>query len=670
MRKAFPFFPLVLFGAATACGSVPDDSGSNVYAPGGVIQGTVIYQGPRPCSSGGHIVGNAVMLVFDRQNPPPPNGLGATVVNFADVTGDVLFANEPRYTGSEVYCPYQAGFTETITVSAPWVVAPVAAGSYIIQAFFDYQGAFLPTFKFAQLPEEGDVGGGYIDTADAQKEVNAGNPNYQAHFLEVDVGTAQPLPAGSPANAVPAYTLPADGYVASNVTVSLGEVLPLTRPYLYPQGLTTAVSSDGTTLADTVVQSSDIPQPSPMGIPDTTGIANTVETDPNYAPVLTIPQDFQALSAPGLTPGAANVFEHNLPHIKLVFGVASSELPTATSAPFNFQLNPSPTSMNPQGAFSVWQNAAFDPTPTAASPEGQWIPLDIPEGNGLPQLWPVVILSKLIDDPGHTLDPASLTAQGSATAPAVILQGITLLEKPQMALIGNPSSDTILNTIYGGPPPGDNALFNYPAASASDPPVGPHNSGYPNIMQQDEITVALRPSVICFSQLFDGNPDNRGVIVTPYQFGEVAAFPTPTGQGPIVPVDLLDNDDPTRAQVTNLVSAVQYGCLPTGRYAINVVYPDGQAWTVPNEAGACTTNEGTTEYNATPPTCSLTPTTRPLIHSQGTRAVVEITATTNPANCVATPPAAGTNLMATVLPFGSPPPAVPSICLPTPGYTQ
>jgi hypothetical protein len=84
-------------------------------------------------------------------------------------------------------------------------------------------------------------------------------------------------------------------------------------------------------------------------------------------------------------------------------------------------------------------------------------------------------------------------------------------------------------------------------------------------------------------------------------------------------------------------------CLPTGRYAINVVYPDGQAWTVPNESGACTAAEGASDY--TNLSCTLQP--RPILYSQGTRAVVEITPATNPANC------AGAAV-------------VPAVCLPVP----
>ncbi len=71
--------------------------------------------------------------------------------------------------------------------------------------------------------------------------------------------------------------------------------------------------------------------------------------------------------------------------------------------------------------------------------------------------------------------------------------------------------------------------------------------------------------------------------------------------------------------------------MPVGRYSINVIYPDGQAWTVPNESGACSGAEGATNY--TNLSCTLQP--RPILYSQGTRAVVEITAATNPAHCTA-----------------------------------
>ena len=116
----------------------------------------------------------------------------------------------------------------------------------------------------------------------------------------------------------------------------------------------------------------------------------------------------------------------------------------------------------------------------------------------------------------------------------------------------------------------------------------------------------------------------------------------------------------TRQQVTSLVSYVQYGCLPKGRYAINVVYPDGQAWTVPNESGACSGSEGSTNYLAQPLTCTLKP--RPVLYSQGNRAVVEIVGPTDPTNCQTPGPGPSTTISADVIKAGTPAPAVPSVC--------
>ena len=213
------------------------DPASNVAGARGGHPGSVLYQDRAPCSTGGHIVGSAVVLLFDQNNPPPPNGLANTAVNFTEVPGDVLFANEPRWGGSDTYCPTAHGFEETITASAPFAVSPLAPAAYLIEAFYDTEGHFLPTFKFRNLPEQGDVGGGAIDTADALKPINAVNPDYQPVFLPVGVGTPQPVPPGSPPGTVPLYSMPSDGFLADNVQVSMGEVLSNTRPYVYAQGV-------------------------------------------------------------------------------------------------------------------------------------------------------------------------------------------------------------------------------------------------------------------------------------------------------------------------------------------------------------------------------------------------------------------------------------------------
>jgi hypothetical protein len=618
MRTTRILVPLAFGAIVVACGSVPNDPGARIVPPAGVIRGTVIYQGPHPCSRNGHIVGNAIVLVFDRRNPPPPNGLANTAVNFGDVTGDRLFADEPRYQGNDAtYCPVDHGFTEPITASGQFEIAPLVGGSYELQAFFDYTGDWLPEFKFRNLPEQGDIAGGAIDTADALKPINAGNPNYQPRFVSVEVGVARSvstLPSGLP-NPIPNYDIPSTGYVTDNVTVTIGLPLALTRPYSYAQGEAVNLGTGATSIALSVTQSSD----QKGDISKVPGALESASDQSNsyYLPVLTIPQDLQVFAPPTAQlpalPSIASVnnFESKFPHLKLQWGVPPPELSIATGLPFHMQIAPF-ASGNPQGGgFSVWENAALDPATQT------YVPQQIAEGNGVPSLWPLIVLSKLVDDWApdangnfHTLDPASLTPQGDPKNPVVVIQGITLLGG------ADPSKDSLFSTALGyivG-----NTYFD--------------SQGRPKIFKQDHVTVMLRPSVICFDTLFDAtNPDKRGTLVTPYLTGPTADVPNqnPNQQYPLVPTDLLDNADPKRQSVKNLVSKVVQGCLPKGRYAINVVYPDGQAWTVPNEAGACSGTEGATDYSGL--TCTLKQ--RPVLLSQGNRAVVEVVGPQDPSNC-------------------------------------
>jgi len=569
---------ILAFGvtAPGACGSVPDDPGPRIFAPAGIIRGTVVYQGPRPCSRGGHIVGNAILLVFDRRNPPPPIGLASTAVNFADVTGDVLFGNEPRYTGPDVYCPQQSGFTETIRASAPFEVAPLAGGSYEIHAFFDSTGNFLPEFTIRNLPEQGDVAGGAVDTADALRPTNAGNPNYVPRFLPVDVGVPQ-LPSAS---AIPDYVIPDTGFVADNVTVTIGSPLPMARPYFYAQGEEVAFDLGAMTLASSIAQSSSERASS------STGIYGATETDPDSMPVLTIPQDVGVLAPPtSASRSSADFYEWKFPHLRLQWGVPGSELAIATASPFGMQL--APFGQGPRGAgFLLWQNATLDPTTQAYQPQ------QIPEGN-VPRLWPQVVLTRL-----------SGNASASVSGPIVVLEGITLL-----------ASDTAdrPDSLFGT------------AAAAAGGSLFDATAGRPTVWSQDHLTVVLRPSVICFP-----SPLERGTLVTPHPTAtsadlDCSTLPcTATGvpDQPIAPPDLLSK---LGVQVKDAVTA----CLPTGRYGISVLYPDGQAWTVPNEAGVCSGAEGTLDYPHL--TCTIKP--RPVLYSQGNRAVVEVVAAQDPSSC-------------------------------------
>jgi hypothetical protein len=115
--------------------------------------------------------------------------------------------------------------------------------------------------------------------------------------------------------------------------------------------------------------------------------------------------------------------------------------------------------------------------------------------------------------------------------------------------------------------------------------------------------------------------DQGGVLVTPYLTGKDPGDPT----GPDLP---LFDADALKQAAGNLVRTVRRGCLPTGKYGMNVVYPTGQAWTVPNEMGACTGAEGFWDTTKNPSTCDAK--ARPVLQSQGPRAVLEIVPPTTP----------------------------------------
>jgi hypothetical protein len=533
---------------APACESIPVNDALD--PPTGVIQGTVLYQGPHPCSSNGHIVGNVILLFFDQNDPPPPVGLATTSVNFGVVTGDVLFANEPRWTGSTVYCPSDHGMTGTLSASAPFAVSPFTAGTYILEAFFDYTGDFLPTFKFRNLPEQGDVGGGYIDTTAA--EMHAGEANYIPDFLPIVVGVpSEDAGADAGADAGSSLVIPPQGYVANNVSVTLGEVLPLARPYFYPDGAELPASMPTPTNAN------------PDG-------------DQNYVPAFQMPQDLQ-VDAPPASPSVQTIstFQSKFVTAKLLSGVPTAEAQVATdpTQPFHFQLSPSPDGLQ------IWNTGQI-----------------IPEGNLVPELYPLVVFTKLIDDPGHTLDPQSLTNQGSQTEPIVVVIGITLDQ-----------SDSILDMVLMPPP--------------TQP--GPTTAS-------DHVSVLVRPTALCVNPALVGQ---SATLVTPFLTGP-SADPNekvPPGGKPLFdPAGVAAALAPQFGTVT-----IKQGCLPTGRYAINAVYPSGQAWTVPNESGSCAASEGPLETQTTPAACSGN--LRDVLYSQGTRDVLEITPAQTPSNCVEFP---------------------------------
>jgi hypothetical protein len=530
--------------AFVACGDVPVDDKRNdrrLFPPRGVIRGTVTYVGPRPCSRDGHIVGNAVILVFDRRNPPAPYGFATNAANFVAVEGDVLFANEPRSVGPELYCPPD---DVNVEVSTPFTVAPVEAGSYVVAAFYDRRGRFWPTFKFRNLPEAGDLGGGYIDVDDARR--NAGNLAYLPIYRPVDVGIPQPSDPGQ----IPDFTIGPNGFVADNIPVSIGTVIPFTRPYFNPRYVDPATHREIS--ADEIGDATRSPA-------NTTG-------DPFAVPILAMTQDVHVLAPPTKpSPPAVAAYQAGFQSLKLAWGVSKNEVEDATdpNQAFGFQLPELPP--KGQGGLLVFARGG-----------------SILDNPAIPALWPQVTLVKLADDPERRVDRQSLVVQGTPEetlvtgkppGPLVVIQGITLFD------------DSLDRTMSGAAPAS-------PTTSAL----------------RDHVTALIRPAALCFQA---GRVDLGALLVTPHLTSQSADG---AGERPIF-------DDKGASQ--SPVREIRRGCLPMGRYAITLAYPTGQSWTVPNEAGGCSSSEGSVILGARVGSCTLKP--RTVLLSQGSRGVVEIT---------------------------------------------
>jgi hypothetical protein len=529
------FIPLLVASLA-ACSDVPLDDqrdDQRLFPARGVIRGTVTYFGPRPCSRDGHIVGSAIVLVFDQKNPPPPTGLATSAVNFVAIPGDVLFANEPRSTEPEVSCPPE----DPIEVSAPFAVAPLEGGRYVVAAFYDRRGRFWPTFKFRNLPEAGDIAGGYIDIEDAQR--NATDPVYQPIYRTIEVGVGG--------------VVDDRGFVADNVPVTIGRRVPFTRPYFHPRRLDPKTGAE--------VEGSE-------EIGDGEASAANPSGDPFAVPILSIEQDVHVLAPPSApTPETLTAFQRSFPNLRLDWGVAEPEFDAAVDplGAFGFQLPPPP----PRGVGGLLVFARGGP---------------IPDHPAVPALWPQIALVKLADDPTRRGDPQSLVVQGTPeetlvtgkrAGPLVVLQGITL------------DGDTLAATVAG------------PVASSPT-----------TAALRDHLTAMLRPAVLCFDA---GDVAAGGVLAAPH-LTAASADPSEPGDKPIF--------DEASVAKSPLVREIDRGCLPKGRYAISLVYPTGQAWTVPNEAGGCSREEGSVVAGAAVGSCTTKP--RPVLLSQGSRAVVEI----------------------------------------------
>ncbi len=448
---------------------IPDFSG-----PAGVIEGTLTYAGPPPCTEGGRIVGAAVVLAFNTKTLPPPDGLGTGAQSIDAIPGELLFGSIRDKLvfapDKSLRCPDSSA--AAVTASADWAIAPLAGGTYQIRGFYDRDGDFNPAFSISNLPSKGDIGGGAIANA---AEVLMGG---KARFTEVDVGVYD-----QPSSQL---VIPPTGYRVRGIGVTLAQALPFERPVFHPSAV-----------ADDIAGNKD-----PRNV--------------------VLPADFQFATFPPPVDGSAFI------RITYKAGVVQSddkaldETDAAAESPFFMPVKD--------------PGALLYMTVEDANRDGVVDNKDsVPESSAVPSLYPTTVFSKLL--PGVKI--------GGQARPRVIIQGLTLFK-------------SLLLTTTKMPTP-----------NAMDPTKF-------NVFQsfEPELVVALRPAAICVDPI---DTSKKGVLVLSHK--------TAKDMKPI-----LADEEAVRQSLQRQFGRpfdIAYGCLPQGNYAMNVVYPTGQAWTLPNEAGVC-----------------------------------------------------------------------------------
>jgi hypothetical protein len=205
---------VALLAALAGCESIEQDDfvyqGGMSPDPTAIIEGSVLYIGPRPTcerderGAVARIKGNVVLTMFAFDNPPPPEGSAASALNLYVASGDRLF-DVADCLPAGAAPDYAERITRSLSFRWPGVVLYNKAADYQIRGFFDYDEDMIPLFSVTRLPTHGDIAGAAVnDIQDASKG-----------FLKIT------LPALEDAE---------NGVVTRGVTVALGNPVWTERP--------------------------------------------------------------------------------------------------------------------------------------------------------------------------------------------------------------------------------------------------------------------------------------------------------------------------------------------------------------------------------------------------------------------------------------------------------
>jgi hypothetical protein len=626
----------------------PNDN-PGISPPAGIVQGNASYYGPGPCVRNGQLEGALVILVFNFLNPPPPDGLATTAVTFATVPAEKLFEGLARPTDPKVpgggdieYCPPLD--STPIAASSQYTVSQLSAGHYQIRAFFSRQNKFFPLFDFEELPLSGDTQGGAVVDPTAAKP----------SFIHVRVGVSLD-PSQDPNDPATVLKMPESGFFLGGVPVVVGQTLKTSRPYFHvdyagsrgfarnPDNETakdpaTAWPSDGKN-PDGTINADGSHAASGYDDPVTGDVAGIVMTqdhpitsnqhcigtspacggkiclanpDPScdifqYAETSLpsvhfrygFPGSFQNCPGGSCDITAADMFGETSPEawmaklaLPSVAAVSGPRFPFYGVDPNATELAPGAPLPEEAQKFQLTRNFNPDGTPAILVDNNDLKTLGL-----IADLFPQVVLAKLAQ---VSPDPNSDLVQPiqPQSDPIVVIQGFTLR--------GNHMKATSEGDIAGG------ALAKAGGDPSQTNPL--HFKGGEELTS--DFTALLRPAALCISP---HDPNLRGTLVAPYELD-------PNPNNPNKPAFLVTRDNILAANAAR-VKAIEFGCIPPGIYAINLVYPTGQAWTTPGLLGECSftvtgkpdencMQQIVTDVGAAQPFVSKGFDLRPFLHSQ------------------------------------------------------
>ncbi len=281
---------------AVACDSPPVDDprwlGGNAPDPTGVIEGTVLYVGPRPtcdfdaAGAPTRIQGRIILTLFDVRLLPPPEGTGTGAASLLTVPGERVFGDPATACLPQNPTPADLAVTVQRSVAFTWPEIPLerpagaADGEFVdltpdveesityrVQGFYDTDGDFNPFFSVRTSPTRGDItGAALVDATAAVPE-----------FLPVTFGDLEFRPDGQRLTGVavslgaavntepPVFTVSTDG---------LDSEAPLSTD---PPTLLALSNTTLTMLGRTALD--PVGSPAPEGAVDCAGVSDDLRTD-------------------------------------------------------------------------------------------------------------------------------------------------------------------------------------------------------------------------------------------------------------------------------------------------------------------------------------------------------------------------------------------------------